>query len=360
MSTACPDRRDALAHLRHQPLVGAAHGGDDAELGRAGGRGLHRRLDQRGDVEPGGAHRRGEQPGLRAEVAVLGAAAGLERHDALDLDLRAAPAHAHLVRELEQVGQVVVAEAQHLEHLCLGRGRRRPRAPARGRPRGSAARRRLVRSPGSGASWSSGCLHRGRTCRRKSRASNAAAERRLQTCARREQELERVERSGALGQRPGQRPRGEGLEVADVAPRRPGRAPRATMPSTTPARPRPRWASASSVRAVWLSVPSAGCATTRTGAASSRAQSAIVAPSSSKRTSRPPAPSTTTRSRSSASARIAATESRRSRAGSPLTRAAAAGASGIGEAGVLVDVVDERRGGVRRRGLPARRTTTPV
>ena len=48
--------------------------------------------------------RTGEEnrPGLRAEVAVLRAAAGLERHDPLDLDLRAAPAHPHLVRELER------------------------------------------------------------------------------------------------------------------------------------------------------------------------------------------------------------------------------------------------------------------
>ena len=45
--------------------------------------------DQLGDVEPDRAHRRGELPRLRAEVAVLGAAAGLERHDALDLDARA-------------------------------------------------------------------------------------------------------------------------------------------------------------------------------------------------------------------------------------------------------------------------------
>ena len=90
---------DALAHLRHQPLVRAAHGGDDAELGRAGGRGLARRLDERRDVEPDRAHRRLEAPRLRAEVAVLGAAAGLDRDDPLDLHLRPAPAHPHLVRE---------------------------------------------------------------------------------------------------------------------------------------------------------------------------------------------------------------------------------------------------------------------
>ena len=61
-----------------------------------------RGLDQRRDVEPDGPHRRLEQAGLRAEVAVLRAAAGLQADDALDLDLRAAPAHPHLVGEAEQ------------------------------------------------------------------------------------------------------------------------------------------------------------------------------------------------------------------------------------------------------------------
>ena len=77
-------------------------------------------LDQRGDVQPDRAHRRGELPGLRAEVAVLRAAAGLQRDDALDLDLGAAPPHPHLVGEREQVRQPVVAGAQHLEDLLLG------------------------------------------------------------------------------------------------------------------------------------------------------------------------------------------------------------------------------------------------
>ena len=98
---------------------GPAHGGHDAELRRTGRGGLDGRLHQRRDVQPGRAHRRGEQPGLRAEVAVLGAAAGLHRDDALDLDLGAAPAQPHLVGEGQQVGQVVVGQAQHLEHLRL-------------------------------------------------------------------------------------------------------------------------------------------------------------------------------------------------------------------------------------------------
>ena len=69
----------------------------------------------------------------------------------------------------------------------------------------------------------------------------------------------------------------------------------------TPRRRRPRrsardGAARPTVSSVWLSVPSPAVATTSTGAASFAATSASVPPSSSKRTSRPPAPSTSTRS----------------------------------------------------------------
>ena len=119
MSTAVLDRLDPVADLRHQPLVGAADGGDDAELGRAGGRGLLGGLDQLRDVQPDRAHRRGELAGLAAEVAVLGAAAGLEADDPLDLDLRAAVLHPYVVGELEQLGDRVVGEPQHLDQLVV-------------------------------------------------------------------------------------------------------------------------------------------------------------------------------------------------------------------------------------------------
>ena len=66
------------------------------------------------------AHGGGEQPGLRAEVAVLGAAAGLEADDALDLHLGAAVAHAHLVGELQQLGQALVRQPQAGQRLLLG------------------------------------------------------------------------------------------------------------------------------------------------------------------------------------------------------------------------------------------------
>ncbi len=65
------------------------------------------------------AHRGREQPRLRAEVAVLGAAAGLEADDALDLDLGAAPAHPHLVGQRQQLLEPVVGQLQHLQDLVL-------------------------------------------------------------------------------------------------------------------------------------------------------------------------------------------------------------------------------------------------
>ena len=83
------------------------------------GGGLDGGLDQAWDVEPRGPHGGGEQPGLAAEVAVLGAAAGLQADDALDLDLGPAVAHPHLVGELQQLGQPFVAEPQADQRLLL-------------------------------------------------------------------------------------------------------------------------------------------------------------------------------------------------------------------------------------------------
>jgi len=128
------DRGDAGAHLLHELGVRPAHGGDDAELRRAGLRRLLGGLDEAVLVQPRGAHGRLEEPGLRAEVAVLGAAAGLQGDDALDLDLRPAVAHAHLVGERQRLGQAVARELQDgqdlllrqalpaLEHLLAGHG----------------------------------------------------------------------------------------------------------------------------------------------------------------------------------------------------------------------------------------------
>jgi len=53
-------------------------------------------------------------------VAVLGAAAGLEADDALDLDLGAAPLHAHLVGQRQEFLEPLVGQLEHCEHLLLG------------------------------------------------------------------------------------------------------------------------------------------------------------------------------------------------------------------------------------------------
>ena len=58
-------------------------------------------------------------PDWRAEVAVLGAAAGLDRDDTLDLDLRPAVAHADLVGELQRVVDELVRQLEDFEGLRL-------------------------------------------------------------------------------------------------------------------------------------------------------------------------------------------------------------------------------------------------
>ena len=55
-------------------------------------------------------------------MAVLRAAAGLERDDALDLDLRSAPPHPDVVGDLQQFGEALVGKPQHLEHLVAIQG----------------------------------------------------------------------------------------------------------------------------------------------------------------------------------------------------------------------------------------------
>ena len=91
-------QRHELEHPLHGALVGAADGQHDAELARAERRRLPCRSQHVvGLEEGGGLHGRLELGRLAAEVAVLGAAAGLGRQDPLDLDGVAAPREAHLV-----------------------------------------------------------------------------------------------------------------------------------------------------------------------------------------------------------------------------------------------------------------------
>ena len=91
------DGGHGLLQLVHEPVVRAFDRSNNAKLGGARLLGLLGCLDESGDVQPGGPHRGFEQAGLGAEVAVLRAATGFERNNALGLDLLAAPFQAYLV-----------------------------------------------------------------------------------------------------------------------------------------------------------------------------------------------------------------------------------------------------------------------
>ena len=114
------DGARGLDRARQQALVRAAHGDDDAELGRARGLrapgGLHHAVD----VEPGGAHGRREAGRLRAERAVLAAAAGLGRHDRLDRDLRPAVGEPHAVGERAQLGHALRRQLRDAQCVLAG------------------------------------------------------------------------------------------------------------------------------------------------------------------------------------------------------------------------------------------------
>ena len=241
----------------------------------------------------------------------------------------------------EQLGQPVVAEPQARQRLLLASGRRRARAPARAATAstsaGSARDGRAVHAARSRGGVCQAPRRDGRPAHpacasRKARASKRPPSGRPEP-PRRPPAGSRSRSSAPApsSQRPEQRAGRERLEVAHVAAARRGRARRARPPTTTPARSSPRCASASSVRAVALRLPSPAVVTTRTGARTARATSASVSPSSSKRTSSPPAPSTSDEVVRGVQAQQQVHARRRGPAASgPLRRAAAAGDSGSG------------------------------
>ena len=152
------DEGDEFEDALHGALVGPAHGEHDAELRGAEGGGLAGGGEDLVGIEEGrGLHGRVEAGGLRAEVAVLGAAAGLGRQDPLDLDLGPAPGQPDLVGERGQrhdgaVGQrgerrqlVRREEAALVEEGVLSGGDHRSVR----RTQGDLGRRRRLR--GSGA-----------------------------------------------------------------------------------------------------------------------------------------------------------------------------------------------------------------
>ena len=142
----------------------------------------------------------GEHPRLRAQVAVLGAAAGLDRDDPFDLDIGTAP-HPDPMRELEELGDLRVGMDQHLEDLCL----------VESSPSSSTCVPAVARTSVTG-----GTSRRGSCLRRKSAASkrppNAGP-----SPARRQQELQRIQLTRTTRHGPVERASGEHLQVADVA-----------------------------------------------------------------------------------------------------------------------------------------------
>ena len=108
-----------LLEVCHQPLVGAPDRVDEAELARAQrrrlpGGGQHLVVGQQRDR----LHRRVEARRLRAELAVLRAAAGLGREDALDLDQVAAPSQTHVVGQLGQRRDVRIGQRRQRGQLA--------------------------------------------------------------------------------------------------------------------------------------------------------------------------------------------------------------------------------------------------
>src|SRR5581483_334066 len=72
-----------------------------------------------GDVKSHRSHGRREAPRLRAEVAILGTAAGLDGDDPLYLDFGATPSHAHLVSQRERLADAIIRQCKHLDRLRL-------------------------------------------------------------------------------------------------------------------------------------------------------------------------------------------------------------------------------------------------
>ena len=115
------DHGHQLEDPGHGALVRTAHGQDDAELRGPGRLGLLGRPQHLVGVEEGGGLDRAVEPGrLGAEVAVLGAAAGLGRQDALDLDLGPAPVQPDLVGERGQRGDPRVGQLGQRGELLAG------------------------------------------------------------------------------------------------------------------------------------------------------------------------------------------------------------------------------------------------
>ena len=113
------DGRDGFCDLGQEVLIRRLHSSDNAELGGAGLGSLLRSLHQLRDVKAGGTHRGLEEAGLRAEVAILRAATGLDGDDALHGYVRAAPLQAGLVGDVSDLFQLLIGDLEDLQEFLF-------------------------------------------------------------------------------------------------------------------------------------------------------------------------------------------------------------------------------------------------
>ena len=108
---------DRHRDLIQQTLVWGFHRRDDTELSRARFLRLLGGFHQLRDIQANRAHRRLEQPRLRAKVAVFWAATGLDGDDSFDLHCRPTPLQTRLVRNIRQFFQLRVIAVENLDEL---------------------------------------------------------------------------------------------------------------------------------------------------------------------------------------------------------------------------------------------------
>src|SRR5437879_559058 len=303
--------RDGCQDLLHDPVVGTAHRQDDAELGGADPLRCPGGVDHLLEVDEGLGSQRGPPvPGLRAEAAVLRAGPRLGREDRLELHTGAAALQPHAMGPGDERRHVAVRQLRHGQRFVEGDGIATGEHPLP----------ELIQRKGGNHYTSSPHTD----SRRRNAATSKLPPRRGTSQGSGSNAGGTMPRSTSRPARWGTTPASSSISPGLVASASPGSA--GKPQSTTPAISRPRVLAASTVRAMWLSVPRPGRATITRGTCRAETRSAMSVESL-KGTSRPPAPSTTTTSACPLRRRKSSTI----RPGSsvvPSIRAATDGASG--------------------------------
>lgn len=111
------DGRDGFRNLGEQVFIRGFHSCHDAEFGSTCLGSLLGGLHQLRDVEARGAYGRIKQARLRAEVAILRAAAGLNGDDAFHGHVRATPLEAGLVGDVRDLFQLLIRDLENLQEF---------------------------------------------------------------------------------------------------------------------------------------------------------------------------------------------------------------------------------------------------